>query len=243
MHCCLCHRPRGIGLHLESQNTKQCSVTMLCHDGRAMCCVHAAGRQYQICFRHLPLQAGLAADVQQQPLPPLPDRIPFAQRLGIGPIYNVQSGDTLLAIAGMAKTTLKAILVTNPDVLDPERGLIPGTLICLPLCSTSPSGEYHSYSIHRVWHEYIRMNFVFLHKNCTNLASTNPKSSQTRSRIQVFFNLHFLTRCVTMHTHTCSTLRSSNQGRLAFLMRSKADFLTPLPCTCLSLWLYWAVGT
>jgi hypothetical protein len=72
-----------------------------------------------------------------------PDRIPFAQRLGIGPIYNVQSGDTLLAIAGMAKTTLKAILVTNPHVLDPDRGLIPGTLICLPLCSTSPSGEYH----------------------------------------------------------------------------------------------------
>ncbi len=72
-----------------------------------------------------------------------PDRIPFAQRLGIGPIYNVQSGDTLLAIAGMTKTTLKAILVTNPDVLDPERGLIPGTLICPPLCSTSPRGEYH----------------------------------------------------------------------------------------------------
>jgi hypothetical protein len=41
---------------------------------------------------------------------------------------------------------------------------------------------------------------------------------------------------------TCATLRSSNcQGRLVFHLVLKADVLTPLPCTCLSLWLFGAL--
>lgn len=63
-----------------------------------------------------------------------PDRIPSAQRLAVGPLYTVMSGDTILAIAGMAKTTVKAILVNNPDIFD-ERSLVPEALLCLPLCS------------------------------------------------------------------------------------------------------------
>ena len=63
-----------------------------------------------------------------------PDRIPIAQRLAVGPVYSVVSGDTLLSIAAMAKTTVKAILANNPDVWDAP-SLMPQTQLCLPLCS------------------------------------------------------------------------------------------------------------
>mmetsp|Transcript_18796 Transcript_18796/g.27655 ORF Transcript_18796/g.27655 Transcript_18796/m.27655 type:complete len:1366 (-) Transcript_18796:313-4410(-) len=64
-----------------------------------------------------------------------PDHINATQRLAIGPIYKVASGDTILAISGMAKTTVKAILANNPDVHDAS-GLMPGAHLCLPLCSS-----------------------------------------------------------------------------------------------------------
>ena len=50
------------------------------------------------------------------------------------PVYSVVSGDTLLSIAAMAKTTVKAILANNPDVWDAP-SLMPQTQLCLPLCS------------------------------------------------------------------------------------------------------------
>jgi len=54
-------------------------------------------------------------------------------------IYNVPTIHFLRAIswAGSAKTTLKAILENNPDILD-DADLREGQKICLLLCSASP---------------------------------------------------------------------------------------------------------
>lgn len=68
-----------------------------------------------------------------------PDSIQASQRFVIGPLYNVTSGDTILSIAAMAKTTVKAILVNNPDVTRAE-ALQPNAPLCLPLCSSPPIG-------------------------------------------------------------------------------------------------------
>jgi len=68
------------------------------------------------------------------PALPRPDSLPASQRLAIGPLYQVASGDTVIAIAAMAKTTVKAILVNNPDLSDVQE-LPVGSELCLPLCS------------------------------------------------------------------------------------------------------------
>ena len=54
-------------------------------------------------------------------------------------IYNVLTSHFLREIswAGSAKTTLKAILENNPDILD-DADLREGQKVCLLLCSASP---------------------------------------------------------------------------------------------------------
>jgi len=67
-----------------------------------------------------------------------PDGVFPYEKLVIGPTYSVHPGDTLLSIAGSAKTTLKAILENNPDILD-DSDLREGQKICLLLCSAAPA--------------------------------------------------------------------------------------------------------
>jgi hypothetical protein len=69
-----------------------------------------------------------------------PDVIIFAQdAVTVGPLYQVQRGDTLLSVAAMAKTTLKTILQVNADLaVTSSSELEAGQEICLLLCSSMP---------------------------------------------------------------------------------------------------------
>ena len=59
--------------------------------------------------------------------------------VGVGPVYAVQKGDTLLSIAAMARTTIKSILHVNSDLaVSTHLDLQPGHDICLLLCTSVP---------------------------------------------------------------------------------------------------------
>ena len=57
----------------------------------------------------------------------------------VGPVYQVQKGDTLLSIAAMARTTVKSILQVNSDLaVSTHLYLEPGHNVCLLLCTSVP---------------------------------------------------------------------------------------------------------
>lgn len=74
---------------------------------------------------------------------PNPDAlIEGADTVAVGPLYEVQKGDTLLSVAAMAKTTVKSILQVNSDLAvaaGADHDLLPGHHICLLLCSAMPA--------------------------------------------------------------------------------------------------------
>ena len=83
--------------------------------------------------------------IHSNPLVPNPDAlIEGADTVAVGPLYEVQKGDTLLSVAAMAKTTVKSILQVNSDLAvaaGPDHDLLPGYHICLLLCSSMPTLE------------------------------------------------------------------------------------------------------
>ncbi|KAJ1477921.1 hypothetical protein T484DRAFT_1819518, partial [Baffinella frigidus] len=46
------------------------------------------------------------------------DRLAPLQRINVGPTYAAQQGDTLVSIAASMRTTVKALLDHNRDLLD-----------------------------------------------------------------------------------------------------------------------------
>jgi len=78
------------------------------------------------------------------------------QILNIGPVYTVQSGDTMIALAARFHTTVKKLLSVNPDMAtgsdysystaDPEHvDIDAGRELCIMPCTDTPAVHSHSY--------------------------------------------------------------------------------------------------
>jgi len=67
-----------------------------------------------------------------------PDRLAPLQRINVGPTYAAQQGDTLVSIAASMRTTVKALLDHNRDLLDAAQ-LVEGQKVCVLLCSAAPA--------------------------------------------------------------------------------------------------------
>ena len=62
------------------------------------------------------------------------DGVANGQLLNIGPIYKFQTGDSMMAVAGRFRTTVRSLLDLNPDILDPAT-VRPGQEICFVPCT------------------------------------------------------------------------------------------------------------
>jgi hypothetical protein len=67
---------------------------------------------------------------------PDPDEIRVQEEVKLGPIYQVQPGDTIISVAAAAKTTVKQILENNADLYHVD-SLVEGQALCLMLCSSA----------------------------------------------------------------------------------------------------------
>jgi len=67
------------------------------------------------------------------------------QILNIGPVYRVQSGDTVVALAARFHTTVKKLMTVNPDMESDARQLRPGREVCVMPCTDTPSGASETY--------------------------------------------------------------------------------------------------
>merc|ERR1711998_310769 len=62
------------------------------------------------------------------------DGVENGQLLNIGPVYKLQTGESLVAVAARFRTTVKSLLDLNPDITDVAT-LQPGQDLCLIPCS------------------------------------------------------------------------------------------------------------
>jgi len=107
---------------------------------RCAYCV-AAGATLQSLARHEFKTVDWLRLYNSNPHHPGPDSVLQNGHITLGPVYTSRTGDSLISIAASAKTTVKAILENNPDLLDQE-SLAPGQEVCLLLCSAATSPQY-----------------------------------------------------------------------------------------------------
>ena len=102
---------------------------------RCAYCVPAASSLHELA-RHEFQNADWLRLYNSNPRLPDPDEIRVQEEVKLGPIYQVQPGDTIISVAAAAKTTVKQILENNADLYHVD-SLVEGQALCLMLCSSA----------------------------------------------------------------------------------------------------------
>lgn len=88
--------------------------------------------------RHYMLNLDWLRLYNSNPETPDPDKLAPLQRIRVGPTYSAKEGDSLVTIAASMRTTVKALLDHNRDLLD-AAALHEGQKVCVLLCSAVPA--------------------------------------------------------------------------------------------------------
>lgn len=120
------------------QERQACYAPSLCFIFRVDSCKYCVpqGKTLKSIARHYFLNVDWLRLYNSNPAVRDPDGLLTEEVIQVGPLYTVQSGDTLLSIAAKTRTTVRSLMENNP-ALPPDGMIQPDDRICVLVCSAA----------------------------------------------------------------------------------------------------------
>mmetsp|Transcript_59658 Transcript_59658/g.122369 ORF Transcript_59658/g.122369 Transcript_59658/m.122369 type:complete len:1183 (+) Transcript_59658:230-3778(+) len=126
------------GMAVIEQSRTGCFAPSLCFVIEVSSCRYCVpeGKTLRSIARHYFLNVDWLRLYNSNPEVRDPDGLLVGKQIQVGPLYTVQSGDTLLSIAAKTRTTVRSLMENNPQI-PPDGMIMPDDSICVLVCSSA----------------------------------------------------------------------------------------------------------